>query len=95
MRNEQGTHARSSFRTRAPTKGLAPQASTFDQAPPPPHFLTEDWLMHKMSEIFHQFITGGVKPMYELFMENFRACSKTTSHRLVVFDKLFKGKFAK
>ena len=26
------------IRTRAPTKGLAPQASAFDQALPPPHW---------------------------------------------------------
>jgi len=62
----------------------------------------------KMSEIFHQFITGGWKPMFMHSMENFRACSKTnsqywcyitlplhsTSLWLVVFDK-YKKKLLK
>jgi len=33
-------HARDAIRTRAPTKGLAPQASAFGQALPPPPILT-------------------------------------------------------
>ena len=34
---------------------------------------------YKMSEIFHQFLTGGLKANILMIVENFRACSRTTS----------------